>query len=62
MKKRDWIILRVIRVAVRDNLYESSRNADVARSIMYLIRKYGSAHVMDCLGQLRDEGGSYEFR
>jgi hypothetical protein len=54
--------LRVIRVAVRDNLYESSRNADVARSIMYLIRKYGSAHVMDCLGQLRDEGGRYEFR
>jgi hypothetical protein len=62
MTKKDWIILRVIRVAVKDNLYETNNNADTAKAIMYLIRRYGSKQVMDGLAQLREEGGSYEFR
>lgn len=55
MTKKDWIILRVIRVAVKDNLYETNNNPDTAKAIMYLIRRYGSKQVMDGLAQLREE-------
>ncbi len=52
MSKEDWIILRLLMAVSRALLYD---NLDVARSITYLIKKYGSDMVVDCINQLHDE-------
>ena len=55
MKKKDWIILRLIRVAVNDNPQVGRRSIDVAKSIVYLGSKYGREHMYECLKQLHKE-------
>jgi hypothetical protein len=55
MKKKDWIILRLIRASVKNNAYVALRSRDVAESIVYLIRKYGGSHINECQRQLEQE-------
>ena len=55
MKKRDWIILRLIMVALNQNPREGRRSRDVAESIVYLNNKYGWQYVARCLDRLRGE-------
>ena len=52
MSKEDWIILRLLMAVSWALPYD---NLDVARSITYLIKKYGSDMVVDCINQLHDE-------
>jgi len=56
MKKKDWIILRLVRASVKNNPYVALRSRDVAESIVYLIRKYGGSHINECQRQLEQEG------
>jgi hypothetical protein len=55
MKKKDWIILRLIRTSVKNNAYVALRSRDVAESTLYLLRKYGQKYLFDCIGQLEEE-------
>jgi hypothetical protein len=55
MKKKDWIILRLIRVAAISNPQVAFNSIDIARSTLYLLRKYGQKYLFDCIGQLEEE-------
>lgn len=52
MTESDWIILRVLVASVRT---KAMVDPDYVRSVVYLLRKYKSAVVFDCIKQLQDE-------
>jgi hypothetical protein len=55
MKKKDWIILRMILLAYKCDRYTALNSRDYAESLQHLLRKYGSGQVMDALRALREE-------
>jgi hypothetical protein len=55
MKKKDWIILRLIRVATISNPQVAFNSIDIARSTLYLLRKYGQKHLFACIRELEQE-------
>ena len=55
MTKEDWIILRLIFVAIKTNRGEAYNNIDVTRSIHHLLRTYGSKKLNKCITQINGE-------
>jgi hypothetical protein len=56
MSKEDWIILRMIFVAVGMSPRVRTE-PDVVRAIVHLHRKYGTDTVLACIDMLWDERG-----
>ena len=52
MTESDWVILRVLMAASKTS---AVTNPDYVRSILYLLKKYKSAVVFDCITQIQDE-------
>jgi len=55
MTKKDWIILRLIFVAIKTNRVEAYNNIDVTRSIHHLVMTYGSKQLNECIMQINRE-------
>lgn len=55
MSKEDWIILRVLFVAVECGAQKTFRSVDAVSAIRYLLNKYGRKHVWKCVDQLHEE-------
>ena len=51
MTKEDWIILRLLKASTRT---QAVTNPDYVRSVVYLLKKYKSAVVFDCIKQLQE--------
>ncbi len=52
MTESDWVILRVLMSASKTS---AVTNPDYVRSILYLLKKYKSTVVFDCIKQLQEE-------
>ena len=52
MAESDWVILRVLMAATGT---KAVVNPDYVRSILYLLKKYKSAVVFDCIKRLQEE-------
>ena len=57
MAKKDWIILRLVKLSTDINPRGAYESQDLARSYLYLGRKYGYKFVSDCMYELRVEAG-----
>lgn len=55
MKAKDWIILRLVCEITSSEGYVYRTNSNVMRSIMYLMREYGTKHTAECINQLIKE-------
>lgn len=55
MKKEDWIILRLIFVAIKTNRKKAYNNIDVVRSILHLSKTYEIKKLNKCIDQLSGE-------
>jgi len=55
MSKEDWIILRMLFVAVECDARKTFKSVDAVRTISYLLDKYGRKHVRKCVDQLHEE-------
>jgi hypothetical protein len=55
MSKEDWIILRLLFSVARAADAKAFADLDVARSVLYLTRKYGERRVLDCITQLKGD-------
>jgi hypothetical protein len=53
MNKEDWIILRLLFAAARSTDKKAFTDPDVARSVLYLIKKYGESNVHGYINQLK---------
>ncbi len=54
MNKEDWIILRLLFAAARSTDKKAFTDPDVARSVLYLIKKYGESNVHGYINQLKE--------
>jgi len=57
MTKKDWIILRLIKLSADIEPHKAYANQDLTRSYMHLRQKYGYRFVSDCMYELRAEAG-----
>ena len=55
MTKEDWIILRLIFVAIKIDRKKAYDNIDVVRSILHLSRTYGIKKLDECITQIHGE-------
>jgi hypothetical protein len=54
MSKEDWIILRLV-MTITTASPSQCNDLDVIRSVLHLVKKYGSSTVLDCIAQLHKE-------
>ena len=55
MKAKDWMILRLIMLALKCDTRTAMVSRDMAESTRYLIRKYGVKTLNQCVDQLIEE-------
>jgi len=55
MKAKDWMILRLVYEITSNEEYVARTKSDVMRSILYLMREYGTKHMAECIGKLIEE-------
>ena len=54
MKKSDWVTLRLLRKMVRQN-HRAMLDNDVRKAVLYLNKKYGKKHFIECCDALDRE-------
>jgi hypothetical protein len=54
VSKEDWIILRLLMTTTTASPSQCN-DLDVIRSVLHLVKKYGSSTVLDCIAQLHKE-------
>jgi len=55
MSKEDWIILRLVIVAIHYNPVKARASAEVFRSIMHIEKTYGRKYMNKCIDILLEE-------
>jgi hypothetical protein len=55
MTKEDWIILRLLKASTRT---QAIAHPDYVRSVLYMLKKYGSKALDGYIAQLHAEGKS----
>lgn len=55
MKKADWIILRLIKAAVKIDLSKAAMDQDVRKAVLHLRDKHGKKKLNKCIDLLNKE-------
>ena len=59
MKKKDWMLLRVLRIAIRQAPIQARYCRDIAETTVYLLNKYGKKELNRCIDALANEERIY---
>jgi hypothetical protein len=59
MKRKDWMLLRVLRIAIRQNPTKTRCNRDIVLTTLYLLNKYGKKELNRCIDALANEERIY---
>ena len=59
MKRKDWMLLRVLRIAIKQRPIGTGYCRDIMETTMYLSNKYGQKELFRCIDALANEERIY---